>query len=126
MSDWSISAAVETARRDPERVGREWFEACNKRIDASNRANKLERALREAEEVLALMERPAHEDPDLSSAVQAIGGGVSYGAIMSSAEALWRQLLERDGYPSGGEHVHGPSRGTVVKTLATVRQALSK
>lgn len=126
MSDWSISAAVETARRDPERVGREWFEACNKRIEASNRANKLERALREAEEVLALMEHPAREDPELSTAVQAIGSGVSYGAIMSSAESLWRQLLESKGDPSGGEHVHGPARGTVVKTLATVRAALSR
>jgi hypothetical protein len=49
---------------------------------------------------------------------------VSYGAVMSSAEALWRQLLKRDGL-EGGEHVHGPARLTVIKALAQVRAALS-
>lgn len=94
--------------------------------EGAKRDRDLRPALERAEEVLALMERPAQHDPAFAAQVQAIGGGVSYGAIMATAEALWRQLLERDGYPSGGEHVHGPARTTVENALRDVRQALSR
>jgi hypothetical protein len=95
----------------------------NARIQRDNKIRALRAALEEAEITLALMEMPAEEDPQYATSIQAIGDGVSYGAVMSSAEALWRQLLERDGL-GGGEHVHGPARLTVDKTLATVRAAL--
>ena len=125
MSDWTESDCIKAARADPDSYGRQVYELSNKRIQLSNRLNKAEAALREAEATLALMEQPAREDPEFSSQVQAIGGGFSYGAIMSSAEALWRQLLERDGHPTGGEHVHGPARLTVERTLKIVRAALA-
>jgi hypothetical protein len=110
--------------KSPEQIAREMTDISNRRIAADNRSLKLRGALTEAEAVLALMERPANEDPELATAVQSLGSGVSYGAIMSSAEALWRQLLKRDGL-EGGEHVHGPARETVTKALAQVRAALS-
>lgn len=94
--------------------------------EGAKRDRDLRSALERAEEVLALMERPAQHDPAFAAQVQAIGGGASYGAIMSTAEALWRQLLERDGHPSGGEHVHGPARTTVENALRDVRKALSQ
>lgn len=124
MSDWTVEAAIEAAKKDPASYGRQVFELSNKRIALSNRVLKLEKALREAHDTLALMERPAHEDPDFSTAVQSIGGGVSYGAIMTTCEALWRQLLKRDGL-EGGEHVHGPARLTLERTLRIVREALN-
>lgn len=111
--------------KSPEDIAREMTDISNSRIRLNNQYVAIRAALTRAEEVLALMERPAREDPDLSNAVQAIGGGVSYGAIMSSAEALWRQYLQSKGDPAGGEHVHGPARATVDKTLAMVRKALN-
>lgn len=111
--------------RSAEQIADELTSISNRRIAADNRARKLREALVRAETVLALMERPALEDPECASQVQAIGDGVSYGAVMSSAEALWRQYLESRGGPSGGEHVHGPARATVEKALAEVRAALA-
>jgi hypothetical protein len=111
--------------KSPEQIAREMTDISNRRIAADNRSLKLRTALTEAESVLALMERPADEDPEYATAVQAIGDGVSYGAIMSSTEALWRQYLQRTGSPEGGEHVHGPARATVIKALTQVRAALS-
>ncbi len=112
--------------KSAEDIAREMTDISNRRIAADNRSLKLRNALSETEKVLALMERPAREDPEYAGQVQAIGNGVSYGAIMSSAEALWRQYLESRGGPTGGEHVHGPARDTVNKILATVREALSR
>lgn len=125
MSDWTVEAAIEAAKKDPASYGRQVFELSNKRIALSKRVLKLEKALHEAHETLALMEMPAREDPEYSTAVQGIGDGVSYGAIMSTCEALWRQLLERNGN-AGGEHVHGPARLTLDRTLQIVREALVK
>ena len=112
--------------KPPEEIAREMTDISNRRIGINNQYVALRSALVEAETVLALMERPAAEDPEYASAVQAIGGGVSYGAIMSSAEALWRQYLKSRGDPEGGEHVCGPARGTVMRTLGVVRAALAK
>lgn len=108
-----------------EQIADEMTAMSNRRIAADSRSRSLRDALAHAEQVLSLMERPASEDPEYASQVQAIGDGVSYGAIMSSAEALWRQYLESRGGPTGGEHVHGPARATVDKALAEVRAALA-
>lgn len=109
--------------KSAEQIADEMTEMSNRRIRADNRSLALRNALMDAEKVLALMEHPSAEDPDFATAVQTIGNGVSYGAVMSTAEALWRQLLARDGL-EGAEHVHGPARETVAKTLTAVRAAL--
>jgi hypothetical protein len=85
--------------KPPEQIAREMTDISNRRIAADNRSLKLRTALSDAEAVLALMERPATEDPEYATAVQAIGDGVSY--------------------------VHGPARATVIKALTQVRAALS-
>ncbi len=123
----SLGYTAEYVRsKTPDEIAQELTAISNRRIAADNRSRKLRDALADAEEVLALMERPAAEDPDYATAVQAIGDGVSYGAIMSTAEALWRQYLQSRGDPAGGEHVHGPARATIEKALARVRAALAE
>lgn len=77
--------------------------------------------LREAEEVLALMERPSQEDPAYGDEVRALGDRIGFGALMASASASWRRRLPEG---LGGEHVSGPCRGTVDLILAKVRARL--
>lgn len=109
--------------KSAEQIADELTRLSNARIQRDNKLRKMRTALEEAERTLALMERPASEDPEYATAIHSIGDGVSYGAIMSSAEALWRQLLSRDGL-EGGEHVHGPARLTIENALREVRAAL--
>lgn len=45
MSDWTVEAAIEAAKKDPESYGRQVYELSNKRIALSNRVLDLERAL---------------------------------------------------------------------------------
>lgn len=79
-------------------------------------------ALRDAEEVLALMERPRQEDPAYGAEVRALGARIGFGALMSSASASWRKALPEG---LGGEHVPGPCRGTVDWILKRVRDAIA-
>ena len=109
--------------KSPQAIADEMTAISNTRMRRDDQNRKLRAALVEVEKVLALMERTPQEDPDYSTAVQQIGGGVSYGAIMSTSEALWRQLAARNGH-EGSEHVHGPARDTVDKILASVRAVL--
>ena len=81
---------------------------------------RMEKALREAEEVLALVEQPRMVDPDYGDEVEALGRRIGFGALMSSAQASWRK---HSAIP-GGEHVAGPCFATVTATLKTIRQAL--
>lgn len=120
----SMGYSAEYVRsKSPDDIAQEMTALSNARIERDNKLRTMRAALEEAEEVFALMERPASEDPEYATQVQAIGGGVSYGAIMSSAEALWRQMLSSKGL-EGGEHVHGPARLTVEKALRMVREAV--
>ena len=109
--------------KSADQIAAELTSLSNARIQCDNKLRMMRAALEEAESTLALMESPAREDPEYATAVQQIGGGYGYAEIMSSAEALWRQMLARDGM-EGVEHVHGPARLTVEKTLAVVRKAL--
>lgn len=82
-------------------------------------------ATKEAEEVLALMERPRIEDPSYGSEVRALGDRIGFGALMSSASASWRKRLEGSGGPVGGEHCAGPCHATVLMTLKVARDAIA-
>lgn len=100
--------------------------ASQETIDAQQeRIAELEGALTEAEEVLALSETPAFPDPAWHCEVKALGQRIGFGALMSTAEAGWRETLESQGY-AGGEHTSGPSRSTITNTLAVIRAALAK
>jgi len=88
------------------------------------RIERLQAALREAEETLRLVEHPAFPDPAHHQAVKALGLRIGFGALMSTASAAWRETLEADGYTSGGEYVAGPCFGTVASCLAKIRAAL--
>ena len=91
---------------------------------ALERIEALEAALRECVEVLKLVEHPNHIDLKYSRDIEALGDRIGYGALMTTASALWRQYLYRDGFPVGGEFVAGPCHTTIVKTLAIARAAL--
>lgn len=82
-------------------------------------------AAKEAEEVLALMERPRIEDPSYGAEVRELGDRIGFGALMSSASASWRKRLEASGGPVGGEHCAGPCHATVLMTLKVVRAAIA-
>ena len=88
------------------------------------RIERLEAALRDAEETLRLVEHPAFPDPAHHQAVKALGLRIGFGALMSTASAAWRETLEAEGYPAGGEYVAGPCFGTVASCLAKIRAAL--
>jgi len=82
-------------------------------------------ALQECIDVLALCEHPRNVDPDYGDEVAALGDRIGYGALMASASASWRQRLEDDGVPAGGEFVAGPCQVTVTRALRIARSALS-
>lgn len=86
---------------------------------------RLREVLDETERVLALMERPASPDPMFHKEVKALGRSIGFGAMMATAEAGWREMLELEGY-GGGEHVSGPTRSTVNNSLKCIRAALSR
>jgi hypothetical protein len=90
-----------------------------------DRVEKLESALRQAEETWRLTERPTHIDPVHGARVEELGDAIGYGALMSSASASWRKRLADSGKaPVGGEFVAGPCHSMVVKALAAIRTAL--
>lgn len=84
------------------------------------RIAELEGALKEAEEVFSLVERPAITDPDYHAVIAQLGERIGFGALMSGASAEWRKR----GDIEGAEFVAGPCHATVVSTLAMIRQAL--
>ena len=45
MSDWTVEAAIEAAKKDPEGCGRQVYELSNRRIQLSNRVLSLEQTL---------------------------------------------------------------------------------
>lgn len=45
MSDWTVEAAIEAAKKDPASYGRQVYELSNKRIQLSNRVLSLEQTL---------------------------------------------------------------------------------
>ena len=81
---------------------------------------RMEKALREAEEVLAVAALMPMVDPVHGDEVEALGIRIGFGALMSSAQASWRKRADI----KGGEFVAGPCFATVVATLKTIRQAL--
>lgn len=90
---------------------------------------RLREALDEAEEVLALSERPALKDPRYGDMIRDLGNQIGFGAIMSAASHEWRQVLKEEWADyglEGSEHVSGPSHRTVLATLKKIRSALTK
>lgn len=85
----------------------------------------LVKAAEEAEEVLRLVEHPAFPDPKHHHEVKALGQRIGFGALMSTASAGWREVLQEKGYPVGGEFVSGPCHASVVNALAKLRAALA-
>lgn len=85
----------------------------------------LEKALREAEETLRLVERPAFPDPIHHERVKALGREIGFGAMMTTASAGWREVVAERGHPTGGEFVAGPCLATVQMALAKVPAALA-
>jgi hypothetical protein len=90
----------------------------------AERIAKLEEALADCIETLALVEEPAFVDPAHGETVRQLGERIGYGALMASASASWRQSAKSKGYPEGGEFVAGPCFGTVVATLRRARAAM--
>jgi ABC-type nitrate/sulfonate/bicarbonate transport system substrate-binding protein len=93
-------------------------------LAAWDREAKLREALTDAEETLRLMEHPRGPDPSFHEVVKDLGERIGFGALMSTAEAGWREYLEENGLPGGGGFVAGPCRGTVDSTLKRIRAAL--
>jgi len=55
-------------------------------------------------------------DKDL---VEFFGKKLGYGRLMQLASMCWREHLEREGLPLGGEFVFGPCRSMVVECVCT-------
>ena len=87
---------------------------------------RLREALVDAEEVLALVERPAFPDPRHHEEVKALGRRIGFGALMSTASAGWAEANRAEGYPDSGVFVAGPCIGTVHGTLRRIRAALGE
>lgn len=83
------------------------------------------KALEDVQDTLALVEHPAFPDPVHHERVKALGREIGFGALMSTAEAGWREVLVEKDYPLGGEFVSGPCRSTVESTLKTIRAMLA-
>lgn len=106
----------------------ETFNGQVRKVYDENQALTLERdsllaALKEAESVFALVERPAFVDPQHSETIRQLGERIGYGALMASASASWREKLSS--HRPGGEFVAGPCHSTVIATLKTIRAALT-
>jgi hypothetical protein len=91
-------------------------------LEAEN--ERLRKALEEAEETLGLVQSKALPDPRHHDQVKELGKKIGFGALMSTAEAGWREVLEEVGLPFGGEFVSGPCRSTVDNCLSVIRAAL--
>lgn len=89
------------------------------------REQKLEAALREFLEITESSARLPQRDPDYGDAVKALGDRIGYGAMMSSAQASWRELLLRDGL-EGGEHTHGPCYSVLMRARQMAQDALGE
>lgn len=83
----------------------------------------LRSVLENAKSVLSLANKLHAPDFEYESEIRALGERVGYGAMMTSASALWRQSLR--GYAGGGEFVAGPCRGTVTALLREINMALT-
>lgn len=55
--------------------------------------------------------------------VRLLGEDIGYGRMMHFAEELWREMLARKKYPTGGEFSVGPCASMVVPCPHTVRDA---
>jgi len=108
-------AWIETALRSPDLL------AENTRLRAVNAG--LVEALKEAESVFALGEQPRGKDRDHGPEVTEIGRRIGFGALMSSAQASWREYATERGH-AGSEFVAGPCYSTVISTLNMIRAAL--
>lgn len=83
----------------------------------------VERALQEAEQALALAVPVPLVDRRLAEEVRHLGDRYGYGALMSTASAIWRTKLDD---LAGGEFVCGPCRSTADAALASVRAAMAE
>ncbi len=84
---------------------------------------ELVEALTEAESVFALAEQPRGKDRDHGPEVTEIGRRIGFGALMTSAQASWREYATERGH-AGSEFVAGPCYSTVLSTLNMIRAAL--
>lgn len=81
-------------------------------------------ALKDARDVLKLIERPELKDPRNSSEIEALGERIGYGALMAGASALWREKLSVQQL-AGGEFCAGPCRLTVTAALRNIEAAIA-
>lgn len=93
--------------------------------DITRERDDAREALVDAEEVLSLVEHPAHPDPWYHAEVKALGQRIGFGALMTTASAGWREIAAANGDPTSGVFVAGPCIGTVQGTLRRIRSALT-
>ena len=74
----------------------------------------------EITDVLDLMRHKAFSDPAHHERVKSLGEQIGFGALMSTAEAGWREVLESKYGYTGGEFVQGPCRSTIDRLIAMV------
>ncbi len=96
--------------------------------DISNAQQALEpalhTALQELVNVFAVAEILPLMDTQHRAEISELGKRVGYGAMMTTAQALWREQLYAEGYPVGGEFVSAPCYATAVAALKKARDAL--
>lgn len=82
-------------------------------------------ALLKAEEVFELVEHPKEAFTPHVLEVAALGDRIGYGALMSTASALWRRRLAAGDFGPGGEFVAGPCQATIDRMLTSIRAILA-
>jgi hypothetical protein len=98
--------------------------ACNAIIPLLDELERKTRALEDLIDVLGPCELPSRPDPDYHERVKALGRETGFGALMSTAECAWREVLEERGYPVGGEHASGPCKAVLQSSMKHARAAL--
>lgn len=83
----------------------------------------LAEALEDAEETLGFSRSTPFPDPAYHETVKELGRRIGFGALMSTAEAAWKEVAAEQRIPEGTEFVCGPTRSQYNKILRTVSRA---
>ena len=93
-------------------------------VEARAETERLLVIVRDADRALRSCGKTPERDQDCHDEVVRIGSRVGFGALMTAAERAWRDLLEEDSYPGGGEFVAGLCRYTIDALLKATGAAL--
>ena len=109
---------------------RDYYDEVQSALAAINalapRLEEAEKLLREVCDDLARSTPVSAPDARICDDVERLANASGYGAIMSTASALWRKHLADKGYPKGGEFIAGPCRITAEMIIGRITAFLKQ